>query len=71
MRNIYDVIRQKESDIQEIQKELEALRLAARLLADDPKVDVEPPRPMRMPAAVTAAKTDGEIVISAPLRQFP
>lgn len=35
MKNIYDVIRQKELDMQQLQKEVEALRLAARLLADD------------------------------------
>lgn len=72
MRNIFEVIRQKESDIQEIHKELEALRIAARLLADDDKVEVELPR-VRMGAAATPAtiKTDTEILLSAPHRQFP
>ena len=71
MKNIYDVIRQKESDIQQIQKELEALRLAARLLTDDVKVDIEA-KPMRMAAAATPSiKTDSEVILSAPVRQFP
>jgi hypothetical protein len=35
MKNIYDVIRQKELDLQQLQKEIEALRLASRLLADE------------------------------------
>ncbi len=74
MRNIYDVIRQKESQLQDIQKELEALRLAARLLADEEKSDVDPPK-MRMAAAASVAapplKTDSEILLSAPRRPFP
>ena len=35
MKNIYDVLRQKENEIQQLQKDIEALRVAARLLADD------------------------------------
>lgn len=35
MKNIEDVIRGKEQQLQQIQKELEALRLAAKLLAED------------------------------------
>lgn len=74
MRNIYDVIRQKESQIQDIQKELDALRLAARLLADDERVDIDSPKARMAAAAVTASapsKTDSEILLSAPRRPFP
>lgn len=72
MRNIYEVIRQKEAEIQQLQKELEALRLAARLLADEVKADGEPARPVRMAAPVPPIKTDTEIKLpAAPLRQFP
>ena len=75
MRNIYEVIRQKESEIQQLEKELEALRMAARLLTEDTKVDVEPPRVIPTMRAVAAAapavKTDTEVFLSAPLRQFP
>jgi len=78
MRNIFEVIREKESAIQEIQKELEALRFAARLLADDGKGEAETPK-MRMAGAGTPAsmaapasiKTDTEVVLSAPHRSFP
>jgi len=35
MRNIDEVIRSKEQQLQQIQKELEALRLAAKLLAEE------------------------------------
>ena len=35
MKNIFDVLRNKEQDILRIRKEVEALRVAARLLTDD------------------------------------
>jgi len=35
MKNIYDVMRQKEAEIQQLQRDIEALRVAARLLAED------------------------------------
>ncbi len=75
MRNIYEVIRQKEAEIQQLEKELEALRLAARLLTEDTKVDVEPARAIptmrTVAAAVPSIKTDTEVILSTPLRQFP
>jgi len=75
MRNIYEVTRQKESQVVEIQKELEALRTAARLLTDDEKVESETPK-LRMAAGASIAasspmKTDSEILLSAPRRPFP
>jgi hypothetical protein len=41
MKNIFEVMRQKEAEIQQLQREIEALRTAARLLADegDPSPD--------------------------------
>jgi hypothetical protein len=50
MKNIYDVLKQKESEIQQLQKEIEALRIAATLLADD--TDARP-----VAAAAVAAPT--------------
>jgi hypothetical protein len=44
MKDIYTLIRQKEADIERIQRELEALRLSARLLEEDS-------RPVSVPAA--------------------
>jgi len=35
MKNIHEVLRIKEQQLQQIQKEIEALRVAARLLADE------------------------------------
>ena len=35
MKNIYEVLRRKEAELQELQKDIDALRLAVRLLAED------------------------------------
>jgi hypothetical protein len=35
MRNVYEVLRDKETQLRQIQLEVEALRVAAPLLADD------------------------------------
>ena len=71
MRNIFDVIRQKENDMLQLQKEVEALKLAARLLTEDVKIEMDPPRPIRSTPSSPPVKTDGEIVMAPPLRQFP
>ena len=34
MKNLYDVLAQKEHQLQQLQKEVEALRLAARILSE-------------------------------------
>ncbi len=65
MKNIYEVIRQKESEVQQLQKDLEALRVAARLLADENEPDLMKPAPR--PAASVSAGGSREPV----LRQFP
>ncbi len=69
MKNIFDVINQKEAELQQLQKEIEALRLAARLLTDDSENRVAaavgssaPSRPAT--PAVKEAPQGG-------LRQFP
>jgi hypothetical protein len=80
MRNIYDVLRQKEAEIQQLQRDIEALRVAARLLADDsdPSLDsfsrssagapvvaaASGMRPAPPPAPATVAK-GGEVAYSA------
>ena len=43
MKNINDVLRIKEQQVQQLQREIEALRVAARLLADE--TDVMAARP--------------------------
>jgi len=45
MKNIYEVMRQKEADIEQLKKELQALRVVAPLLEEDltPEVQAAPP----------------------------
>ncbi|HEX8814424.1 MAG TPA: hypothetical protein VF753_02890 [Terriglobales bacterium] len=38
MRNVYEVLRQKELELAKLEKEVEALRVAAPLLSDDKEV---------------------------------
>jgi hypothetical protein len=74
MKNIFDVLRQKEAELQQIQKEIEALRVAARLLSDesDPRPEaamrptVVPATPEVLPRAKQATS-----VFDAGSRQFP
>ena len=40
MKNIYDVLRQKDAEIQQLQRDVDVLRIAARLLAEDGDADV-------------------------------
>ncbi len=48
MKNPYDVLRSKEQELVRIRKEIEALRIAARLLgAEDPGLDADAHQPMR------------------------
>ncbi len=51
MKNPYDVLRMKEQELLRVRKEMEALRIAARLLgAEDPKAATgeDRPRPSRV-----------------------
>lgn len=54
MKNIYDVLKQKEAQIEQLQSEIEALRVAARLLADDDDV-------------LEVSRTSGTVVAGTPL----
>ncbi len=41
MRNVYEVLRQKELELARLEKEVEALRVAAPLLSEDKELSVE------------------------------
>ncbi|MGB8782191.1 MAG: hypothetical protein WA718_11325 [Terriglobales bacterium] len=66
MKNVYEVLRQKELELTRLEKEVEALRVAAPLLSDEkeqlaeaPKPSLTatvPPQPVRVPPMVTAAQ---------------
>ncbi len=68
MKNVYEVLRQKELELTRLEKEVEALRIAAPLLSDEKELGAEattkpqvastpaPQQPIRIPQpAVTAA----------------
>ena len=64
MKNIYELLRQKELEISRLEIEVEALRIAAPLLSDDNEVgndnkltpahSTAPSTPIRVPQAVNA-----------------
>jgi hypothetical protein len=56
MKNVYEVLRQKELELARLEKEVEALRVAAPLLSEDKESAVEATnnKPILTPAAVQA-----------------
>ena len=64
MKNVYEVLRQKELELTRLEKEVEALRIAAPLLSEEKEQLAEvskpslaaagPPQPVRIPQAVNA-----------------
>jgi hypothetical protein len=64
MKNVYEVLRQKELELARLEKEVEALRIAAPLLSEEkeqlaeaPKPSLTttaPPQPVRVPSVVAA-----------------
>ncbi len=63
MKNVYEVLRQKELELTRLEKEVEALRVAAPLLSEEkesmmdapkPSLTAPSPQPVRIPPAVAA-----------------
>ncbi len=71
MKNINDVLKQKEIEYLQLQKEIEALRTAARLLADDS--DPFKPAVPAVPARVSAPAAEPAFASSwdAAAKKFP
>jgi hypothetical protein len=72
MKDIYDVIRQKEADLERIQHEIEALRLSAKLLEDSVRTSAS----ATVPLYSTTPKPSSAQPVSAPAawataKQFP
>jgi hypothetical protein len=67
MKNVYEVLRQKELELTRLEKEVEALRVAAPLLSEEkepiseapkPSLAATPtPQPVRIPPVVAAQAT--------------
>jgi hypothetical protein len=49
MKNVYEVLRQKELELTRLEKEVEALRLVAPLLADEGKEAIDSSKPTIAP----------------------
>jgi hypothetical protein len=45
MKNVYEVLRQKELELARLEKEVEALRVAAPLLSDEPTAEIPSNKP--------------------------
>jgi hypothetical protein len=77
MKNIYEVLKQKEAQIQQIQKEIEALKIAARLLADDGEIErpVSPViagTPLASVSRVASSRENGgQTAWDSTTKQFP
>lgn len=64
MKNVYEVLRQKEQELSRLEREVEALRIAAPLLSEEKESGVDSAKPtltaptsqspIRIPAAVAA-----------------
>ena len=63
MKNVYEVLRQKELELTRLEKEVEALRVAAPLLSEEketlaeapkPTLTTARPQPVRIPPVVAA-----------------
>jgi hypothetical protein len=63
MKNLYDILKAKEAQLAQLQKEVEALRMADKLLADES----EKPRTKKIGARLAAAKVPVGTVITQPL----
>lgn len=56
MKNIYEVLRQKESDLSRLHKEIEALNIAIRLLAEEADAPAEAAPKLVVEAAVSGGR---------------
>ena len=54
MKNVYEVLRQKELELARLEKEVEALRVAAPLLSDDKDINSDTANPKPTLASATA-----------------
>jgi hypothetical protein len=65
MKNVYEVLRQKEMELTRLEKEVEALRLVAPLLSEEKENLAEMAKPA-LPTAVNGPQTARISVPSAP-----
>ena len=66
MKNVYEVLRQKELELARLEKEVEALRVAAPLLSDEKEASLEMPKP-----TIAATSAQQPIRIPSPVAAQP
>jgi hypothetical protein len=71
MKDIYDVIRQKEADLERIQHEIEALRLSAKLLEDNVRTSASAAVPMYSATPKPSSAQPAAPAAWATAKQFP
>jgi hypothetical protein len=77
MKDIYELIRQREADVERIQRELEALRLSARLLEESDRASAAAPSGNNATTAHSSMQPKPQIAPVAPssawasAKQFP
>jgi hypothetical protein len=69
MKSIVEVLRQKEAELQKLQGEVEALRVAMRILSDDAESSARAAAPAGTPSEFRVKES--LTVPEAPARQFP
>ena len=66
MKNVYEVLRQKELELTRLEKEVEALRVAAPLLSEEKEQISEAPKPSLTSTAPQQPVRIPPVVASAP-----
>jgi hypothetical protein len=66
MKNVYEVLRQKELELTRLEKEVEALRVAAPLLSEEKEQISEAPKPSLTATASQQPVRIPPVVASAP-----
>lgn len=70
MKNVYEVLRQKEMELTRLEKEVEALRLVAPLLSEE-KGDIMTEVKPALAAAVNGPQATARIPVQAPTQSMP
>lgn len=65
MKNVYEVLRQKEMELTRLEKEVEALRLVAPLLSEEKEIASDIAKPT-LAAAVNGPQSTARIPVSTP-----
>jgi hypothetical protein len=68
MQNIRDVLRNKEEQLEKLNREIEALRLSVRILEEE---DLNPPKIGARGVETMAANGNGDIKTGTGVKQFP